>query len=33
MLTPLTVVGSRGQVSRDMGTQHPRWIERAFLIR
>jgi hypothetical protein len=29
MLMPLTVVGSRGEVSCDMGKQHHRWIERA----
>jgi hypothetical protein len=33
MLIPLTVVGSRGYVSRDMGTQHHRWKERTVPIR
>jgi hypothetical protein len=27
MLIPPTVVGSRGDVSCDMGSQHHRWIE------
>ena len=33
MLTPLTVVGSRVHVSRDMGTQHHRRTERAYPVR
>jgi hypothetical protein len=33
MLIPLIVVGARGDVSRDMGTQHHRRKARAVPIR
>jgi hypothetical protein len=32
MLMPPTVVGSRGQMSCDMGSQHHRWTESAVPI-
>jgi hypothetical protein len=33
MLMPLSVVGSQGDVSCDMGSQHHRWTESASPIR